>query len=99
MTESESPLIESLIVDHGSGMSGTVLIPTPERRSTMATFANLSLHNVTKVTIEPPHHPGGQSYVMRKIIIETMDGDFTIDLFSKYVSIHSDDEPSLPITY
>jgi hypothetical protein len=98
MTESKSSLIESLIVDHGSGMSGTVLIPTPERRSTMATYANLSLHNVTQVTVEPPHHPGGQSYVMRKIVIETMDGDFIIDLFSKYVSIDSDDEPSLPIT-
>jgi hypothetical protein len=94
-----SDLTESLIVDHGSGMSGTVLIPTPERRSTMATFANLSLHNVTLVTIAPPHHPGGASYVMRKIVIETDDGEFTIDLFSKSVSIHSDDEPSLPITY
>jgi hypothetical protein len=95
----ESDLTESLIVDHGSGMSGTVLIPTQERRNTMATFANLSLHNVTLVTIEPPRHPGGASYVMRKIVIETDDGDFTIDLFSKTISIHSEDEPSLPITY
>lgn len=100
MTESKSSLIESLIVDHGSGMSGTVQISTPpERRSTMVTLASLSLHNVTQVTVEPPHHPGGQTYVMRKIVIETMEGEFCIDLFSKYVSIHSDDEPSLPITY
>jgi hypothetical protein len=63
----------------------------------MVTFANLSLHNVVNVTVEPPRHPGGAAYVMRKIIIETMDGEFCIDLFSKSVSIHSDDEPSLPI--
>ena len=36
----------------------------------MVTLASLSLHNVTQVTVEPPHHPGGQSYVMRKIVID-----------------------------